>query len=161
MQVLIDRDAITGLPTERVFRGHLRTEFQYARRHGQPLSLLLVKVPTAEILGLDPLDAAFEDAIKKLARVLGRDTREYDLVARSGDTEFAIVMRNATAEIGERVANRLKSRIASSDIQPNELPVEFAVSTLTPDMVSSRDMISRAQADFGNQAETPRILSLA
>jgi diguanylate cyclase (GGDEF)-like protein len=155
MQVLIDRDALTGLPNDRVFRSHLRTEFQYARRHGQPLSIVMVKLNT------NPESAqsteVLEDQIKKLARLLGRDTREYDLIARCSESQFAIVMRNATYEIGTRVSNRLQTRIDSSDIDRKYLSLDFAVASLSPEMVSSRDLINKAEENLPK----PRALSAA
>jgi diguanylate cyclase (GGDEF)-like protein len=143
MQMLVDRDLLTGLPSERMFRAQLRSEFQYSRRNNQPLSLV--------VLGVHGSDEATRDArqfgeiLKKVSRVVSQDTRDYDLVARSGEDELAIVIRNAGSAGGDCVVRRLKTRIEATEFASTPVKVRFGVSAITPEMISSRDLIDRAR----------------
>jgi diguanylate cyclase (GGDEF)-like protein len=155
MQMLVDRDSITGLPSERMFRAQLRTEFQYARRHNMPLSVVLIDIDGFVHINENYGTERGDDILKRVARIVNRDTRDYDLVARSGSDEFAIVMRNAGSATGLGVAHRLKARIASMEWSREPITVSIGVSTISPEMISSRDLVERARAalrDFHSNA---------
>jgi len=157
MQMLADRDSITGLPSERMFRAQLRTEFQYARRHNQPLSLVLIDIDGFAHLNEQYGTDRGDEILKRVARIVNRDTRDYDLVARSGSDEFAVVMRNASLATGLGVAHRLKARIASMEWAREPITVSIGASTIAPEMISSRDMVERARQslrDFHDNAHS-------
>jgi PleD family two-component response regulator len=87
------------------FRKWLRQELKRARRHGHPLSLLILRIPPEEILG-DRL----ENFCVELAKLLRTYTREEDLVGRE-DGDFGILLPETDQEGSGAVVKRLSRLI--------------------------------------------------
>ncbi len=87
------------------FRKCLRQELKRARRHGHPLSLLLLRIPPEEILG-DRL----ENFCVELAKLLRIYTREEDLVGRENG-DFGILLPETNQEGSGAVVKRLSHLI--------------------------------------------------
>ena len=87
------------------FRKCLRQELKRARRHGHPLSLLLLRIPPEGILG-DRL----ENFCVELAKLLRIYTREEDLVGRENG-DFGILLPETDQEGSGAVVKRLSHLI--------------------------------------------------
>jgi diguanylate cyclase (GGDEF)-like protein len=93
-------DMLTSLPNRRIFTEQFRARLALARRHGEPLALLLVDLDrfkqTNDTFGHDAGDAVLiETAVRLRAAV-----RESDCVARLGGDEFGILLITAAAPAG-------------------------------------------------------------
>lgn len=109
-QALVDRVAQQiqqPIFTSAYFRKCLRQELKRAKRHKHPLSLLLLRIPPAEMLG-DRL----ENFCVELAKLLRNHTREEDLVGRENGN-FGILLPE-TDQVGSgAVVKRLSHLIQS------------------------------------------------
>lgn len=52
-----------------------------------------------------------EQLLRRIAKVLSKQIREYDMVSRYSDEQFAIILRELTFEHGEKVIQRLRESI--------------------------------------------------
>jgi diguanylate cyclase (GGDEF)-like protein len=105
-------DPLTGLLNRRAFLSELATALERSRRQARGGCLLFVDLdnfkPLNDLLG----HAAGDEALVKLARMMGQNTRRYDLVGRLGGDEFAIWLDDTDIAIGERRAHALIANVA-------------------------------------------------
>ena len=79
-------DALTGLRNARVFRERLAEEIARVRRHGRPLSLLLIDVDRLKEINDREGHRGGDHALLHVARALRQAARGTDLAARWGET---------------------------------------------------------------------------
>jgi len=108
-----NRDAITGLSGTGAFRKQLDYLFSFARRYRRNFSLILVEIKNRErireYLTKQQLDALFQE----VAMVLRNSVRSLDLVMRSGENRFAILLP-MTGNLGlKAVIRRLEQKRSS------------------------------------------------
>lgn len=104
-------DPLTCLKNRRHFEQRLAEERARARRHGMPLSVLLI-----DIDGLKPINdelghGAGDRAILAVARALGTGLRGTDVAARLGGDEFAVLCLHTTAADARTVAERIREGV--------------------------------------------------
>lgn len=96
----ISLDPSTGLYDRRTMWSRLAEEVSRARRYNYPLSLMLIRLKTDNGQSVDHL-------VQQLAKLLKRDTRSVDFLARYSEDAFALLLP-CTDEAG---ALRLAERI--------------------------------------------------
>ncbi len=103
-------DPITGLLNDDALARLLEREFQYATRHGWPLSVLVIGAYRLTASSKNPAHAVDQDELVAIAHYLFAATRDTDVLARHKVDEFALILPGADAVAAERVAKRLSSR---------------------------------------------------
>jgi diguanylate cyclase (GGDEF)-like protein len=104
------------------------SEAAYARRHGTPLSLMLLDVDHFKQINDEHGHAVGDDALRLLARALSTLTREEDMLARYGGEEFALVARGIGRQDTLLLAERMRSVIAQQRLPIGQQEVAFTVS---------------------------------
>jgi diguanylate cyclase (GGDEF)-like protein len=127
-QALTVRDPLTGTFNRRHLQERLWSEAAYARRHGTPLSLMLLDVDHFKQINDVHGHAAGDDALRLLARALSTLTREEDMLARYGGEEFALVARGIDRQGTLLLAERMRSVIAQQRLPIGQHEVAFTVS---------------------------------
>ncbi|MBI5341763.1 MAG: diguanylate cyclase [Deltaproteobacteria bacterium] len=88
-------DEATGLPTLKYFQERLLHELSRAKRFKRRLVLMICEV-TPRVPGKEPAALDRGDAVvKRLAAVLRKTLREYDVVARISEWKFAMILPEA------------------------------------------------------------------
>lgn len=99
-------DGLTEVYNARFLRTALRRELRRASRFGQELSLVRVELDAIESQDGEPDDSRDAMVLRELAGVLSRQVRSFDLVARLGAREFALMLpqtgRDGAVEVAER-----------------------------------------------------------
>lgn len=132
-------DPLTGLLNRGGIDARLRQELDRARRHHESVALVAIDVDRFKSLN-DALGHPGGDAVLKgLAVVFRRSVRTFDLCARFGGDEFAIVMPRAAAADACRSAERIRRRMED----------------YWPDAVSPRPAGLRITASFGVAVSRP------
>ncbi|MEO8290034.1 MAG: GGDEF domain-containing protein [Gaiellaceae bacterium] len=108
LRVLAERDFLTGLPNTRAF------EAAIARRldDGIPFALLLGDMDRLKEINDSHGHAEGNDALRRLALMLGRNLRTDDEVARVGGDEFAVLTVLARTDEAAAFAARLEAVLA-------------------------------------------------
>jgi diguanylate cyclase (GGDEF)-like protein len=107
-------DALTGLFNRRHFHSRLDEEVERARRQSSPLALLLLDVDNFKQLN-DRLGHLVGDAVLRVVGdVLRRSVRLFDVCARFGGDEFAILMPGSGTESTRHVAERIREGVEDS-----------------------------------------------
>lgn len=111
------RDRLTGAFNRRYFEEELVRDFSYARRHDDPLSLLLLELNQLGRVNEDFGRPAGDAALMAVTAIVHAWVRAEDLVARFGGDELAILCRGTSAHTAGALAVRLKGAIADEHIR--------------------------------------------
>ncbi len=107
-------DVLTGIANRKAFFEAAAAELNRSRRSQYPLSVAYVDCDQFKSFN-DALGHLAGDALlRQVATVLQGNLRNYDLVARVGGDEFAVLLPEASPEVGRAVAERLRVRLQES-----------------------------------------------
>ncbi|MCB9600529.1 MAG: GGDEF domain-containing protein [Sandaracinus sp.] len=109
-------DPLTGLYNRRHLDARLEEELAYSRRHGTPLTVILLDVDFFKRINDTHGHAAGDAVLRVLARLIRTTVRTEDVVARYGGEEIAVLARGIDAPQGLIFADRLRKRIAGANL---------------------------------------------
>jgi diguanylate cyclase (GGDEF)-like protein/putative nucleotidyltransferase with HDIG domain len=90
-------DSVTGVLSARAFRGRLSEEVERARRYQRPLSAVVISIDDFAALELRHGFKAGDELLIAVAKRLHGSTRSYDLVGRTGQAEFGLLLPDTSA----------------------------------------------------------------
>lgn len=115
------QSSITDPLTQLYNRGYLMTilekEFAASARYGNPLSCVLGDIDNFKNINDKYGHLAGDAVLKKVAEILKMNVRETDIVGRYGGEEFLIVLPNIRAAEALIVAEKVRGKIAQTDIE--------------------------------------------
>ena len=115
IEEMSERDSLTGLLNLRTFKAVLEREHGLRARDARgAYAVLLVDVDDLKALNAEHGHQAGNRAITSVASAIQRAIRTSDVAARYGGDEFVIFLPEATAEVGETVAKRIRNHVYSS-----------------------------------------------
>lgn len=107
------RDALTGAYNRKHFNDRLNVELAYALRHKANVALIMIDIDHFKTVN-DTLGHPAGDAVlKSVSDTLQTKLRTEDLFARFGGEEFAILLRGVNRAGAGRLAERLRTVVAS------------------------------------------------
>jgi diguanylate cyclase (GGDEF)-like protein len=121
-------DELTGLASGPAAVARLAEHISAARRHGRPLSALLVDVDDLAALNAQLGRRRGDAALRAIATVLRDGTRAEDVVARGDDDGFLVVLPDVGAEGARTLAERLRDDVGSDPLRVEDVPLEVSVS---------------------------------
>ncbi len=126
-------DELTGLLNRNAFLRQLDAEIGRARRYGFSLALALIDLDDLNAINERHGYAAGDAILHTYAREIMSQFRGYDLVARYGDDEFAVLLPNTQKEGALRAIDKAQKHAAGTFIQFNgqNLPLPSFSSVLT------------------------------
>jgi two-component system, cell cycle response regulator len=127
---LATSDGLTGLKNHRHFRSALETAVSFAKRQGQPLSLIMLDVDHFKSYNDTFGHPAGDEILCSLARVLRETVRDHDHVARYGGEEFVLLLPSATAEGGRVIGDRLRAAIVEFPWPLRSVTASIGVATM-------------------------------
>jgi diguanylate cyclase (GGDEF)-like protein len=104
-------DPLTGLFNRRYFDTRLEAELQRARRNGEPLTLLMVDIDNFKRINDDHGHMVGDRLLRCVADRLRRGVRIFDVCARYGGDEFAILMPSSNVDTAVLVADRIRASV--------------------------------------------------
>ncbi|MFT7581760.1 MAG: two-component system cell cycle response regulator [Myxococcota bacterium] len=123
------RDGLTGLYNKRFFNDRLDSEMAYAKRHKQPLSLLLFDVDHFKRVNDTAGHPAGDALLTHIGRLVTKLSRSEDVVARFGGDEFAVIGRGLDAPSISVFAERIRTAVAETPLvfEEETLPITLSV----------------------------------
>ncbi|EFL49678.1 diguanylate cyclase [Solidesulfovibrio fructosivorans JJ]] len=112
---LADIDPLTGLQNRRGFEAAFAKELREAADAGSWTSLALVDIDHFKTVNDRYGHALGDEALRTLARIVSRELRGGDLVARIGGDEFCVLLSRTPPLRAGVVAERLRRAVASND----------------------------------------------
>jgi diguanylate cyclase (GGDEF)-like protein/putative nucleotidyltransferase with HDIG domain len=91
-------DSVTGVLSSRAFRGRLSEEVDRARRYQRPLSVAVISIDDFATLELNHGFKAGDDLLIEVSKRLTNSIRSHDLMGRTGQAEFGLLLPDTEAE---------------------------------------------------------------
>lgn len=124
LQILVQRDQLTGLPNTRAFEAAMSRRFESAR----PFALLIGDMDALMQINHDRGRAHGNDVLRALADRLTASLGPEDEIARVGGDEFAVISTVSTTEHAAQLAARLERAASEQDS-----PITFGWSSFPQD----------------------------
>jgi diguanylate cyclase (GGDEF)-like protein len=141
------RDPLTGVYNRRFFYESLHKELHRHERYGSPVSIALFDIDDFKAINDSLGHSAGDDALRRVARVVGGLMRATDSFARLGGEEFALLLPETTQLDALLVAERLRTAIARHRILPDRrITVSGGVSSCPNDAASPDELMKQADA---------------
>jgi diguanylate cyclase (GGDEF)-like protein len=122
-------DPLTGLANYRSFSQTLERELERSRRYALPLSLITVDLDHLKSINDQHGHEAGNDAIRLAGRVLTGAVRKFEVVARQGGDEFAVILPSTAAAAARRLADRLRAEIGAQKLHGVRLSASVGVAS--------------------------------
>ena len=129
LQLLANRDDLTGLMNRRHFMESATTELRRAQRYGRSTVVALGDLDFFKSLNDTYGHGAGDTVLRTFAGLLTESLRQSDLVCRYGGEEFAFLFPESTVEQAHILVERFRARCAGHEIQlPDGLVVRVTLS---------------------------------
>ncbi len=142
-------DELTGLPKREVFVRSLEAEISRVRRYGFALALAVLDVDGLERINTQFGRQAGDAVLRSYANEILANFRTYDLVARYGEDEFAVLFPNTQKEGALRALEKAQKRASetylSHDGRSFPIPTFSSVLTLYSPGERPEQLLRRAE----------------
>ena len=108
---MADHDPLTGLLNRSRFEGAVEDQIATGARCNEASAILMVDLDNFREVNERFGQAAGDELLGSVARIMQSRLRDTDLLARIGGDEFAILLPGASAEKAETIATELSDRI--------------------------------------------------
>ncbi|TWA69125.1 PAS domain S-box-containing protein/diguanylate cyclase (GGDEF)-like protein [Azospirillum brasilense] len=121
-------DPLTGVSNRRHFVEAAEQELARARRHGRPVTLLMLDLDHFKSINDTHGHAVGDEALRTFTAAGRALLRENDLLGRTGGEEFAILLPETDVAGARMVAERIRRRTAELAVPSGDQAVRFTVS---------------------------------
>ncbi len=120
-------DQLTGLYNRRHLEHALATECERARRHGHPVSLLLLDIDHFKRYNDTHGHLAGDAVLRQVGQLLRETVRAGDCAARYGGEEFIVILPNTGVDGAVDLAERLRDRLRSENFDGGTVTASVGV----------------------------------
>lgn len=122
------RDVLTEIPNRLAYEERLSLELANYRRNKDPFTLVVWDIDYFKKVNDVYGHAAGDQVLKLVASLLNKNMRETDFIARYGGEEFVSILPATDRNAAQRVTDKLRELIASSNFHFRDEPVKVTVS---------------------------------
>ena len=145
-------DQKTGLFNHAYFMQHLENELNRANRFDRPLTVIMSDLDLLRNINNTYGHIAGDEVLIAVSKILQRSVREYDVVARFGGEEFAILMPETDIKQGYERAEVIREAIEKVEIS---IPTSVTPISVTLSLgVASREFFGQTGTDIIHNADT-------
>jgi diguanylate cyclase (GGDEF)-like protein len=147
-----DHDALTGLANRRLFNRRLEAELERAARTQNDLCLMILDLDNFKGVNDTYGHLRGDVVLRRLGEVLNDSVRTYDLAARIGGEEFALIFPStscwAGAMLGNRILESFSQEIFHADKETFSITFSAGISSLAllEGAVSAEKLLAGADA---------------
>jgi diguanylate cyclase (GGDEF)-like protein len=117
LQRQVRSDPLTGLCNRAAFDERLMEEMELARRHGEPLALLVADIDAFKGVNDRHGHLLGDRILGHVANIVRREARSSDLVFRYGGDEFVVCARRTDHDGALRLRQRLRDALAAQPLR--------------------------------------------
>jgi len=129
LQILADRDPLTGLLNRRAFQVFASDAMSYFRRYKRQIAVLVIDIDFFKRVNDTFGHAAGDDVIKGVGTIVSSAVRGTDKAARFGGEEFVVLLRETNAEGAMIFAERVRQMISAAPMATDRSgPVHVTIS---------------------------------
>ena len=122
------KDPLTGAGNRVALDQALNREIDVARRHGQPLSVLMLDMDRFKMLNDTRGHHAGDAALRAVALLLREQLRNIDMTFRFGGEEFVVLLASTDTEAAARVGERIRTAIERLPLLVGESTIRLSAS---------------------------------
>ena len=147
-----ETDLKTGLYNHAYFMHHLESELKRANRFDRPLAIIMADLDLLRNINNTYGHLAGDEVLIGIANILKKSVREYDVVARFGGEEFAILMPETTLGDGLERAEYIRKAVENAEfiIPTSVTPIRASLSL----GVANREYFDQTGHDIIHNADT-------
>lgn len=123
-----ERDPLTNLLNHRAFHARLESEAIRCQRERSAMAVLMLDVDNFKFFNDVYGHAVGDDLLRLVAGSLGGACRSYDVLARMGGDEFAILLPHIGAASSEDIQRRILAATDGISFQPTKFDIRIPVS---------------------------------
>ncbi len=144
---LAQTDGLTGLPDLRAFITRALDMISMARRHKEPLALMILDIDFLKAINADQDREAGDRALALFGSCVQAQMRLGDLAGRIGGEEFAVLMARADAQGPNAMDKRMREALSLRAQAELGFPLDFSAgwAKLRPGDRSIEDLMRRAE----------------
>jgi diguanylate cyclase (GGDEF)-like protein len=113
-------DALTGLFNRRYLDARLHQEVERAKRAASPVAVLMADIDDFKRINDSYGHPAGDSVLRATANILRSAVRVFDVSARYGGDEFAILMPSSDHASAAACAERIRQRVAEYDVRADD-----------------------------------------
>jgi diguanylate cyclase (GGDEF)-like protein len=143
-------DPLTGLPNRRYLEERLFEEVERSKRHGTPLSFLILDVDRFKTYNDLYGHTSADYVLIKTAQALRRCIRTIDMSARYAGDEFCIILPETEIKAAAGIAERLRGEVGRAEYKSEEgksvgrITISIGVSSFSPSRQSPLSIMETA-----------------
>jgi diguanylate cyclase (GGDEF)-like protein len=138
------KDALTDVYNRRYFMVRMDEEWKRHSRFAEPVSLVLLDLDHFKDVNDRFGHRAGDEALRDVARLLIKHSRNFTIVTRFGGDEFAILLVNTPKLGGASYARRIREVIERHSFTHGPVTVSLGVAGLPEDAANSDDLVVAA-----------------
>ena len=128
LETLAVTDGLTKLYNHRFFMETINREFSRSHRMGLSLALLIADIDDFKSFNDTYGHQLGDEILVKVSEVLSTARRGSDIVARYGGEEFVLLLPDTSLEQAVALAEKLREKVASTDIESKEGKLHVTIS---------------------------------
>jgi diguanylate cyclase (GGDEF)-like protein len=132
---LVNTDSLTRLANRRFFIDFLEKAMAFAKRHAQPLSVIMADLDKFKAINDTYGHQAGDQVLAAFAQVMQANIRQEDLAARFGGEEFILMLPGTPLEDATILAERLRESLENLTFPPvtTRVTASFGIAQYRPD----------------------------
>jgi diguanylate cyclase (GGDEF)-like protein len=139
---LASRDDLTGLANRRRFNEALENEVERANRFHRPLTLVLFDLDALKLINDTYGHPVGDAAVRHIGTCLRTEIRRFEVAARVGGDEFAVLLVDTNFDQGRVVAEKLRRRIAAASVGPvGQVTISAGLASLPAHAESASELV--------------------
>ncbi len=161
MLLASSKDALTGLANRNYIRERAAQELSYAKRHGEPLTLMLVSIDDFKKVVDADGSAVADKLLLAVSQILERETRYEDITARFGADELLVILRGTDSDAAGHLAERIRKAVdkqvfdVGGDV-PIRATISVGLATL-PSAAKPRKIAKKSRQSLADEGELQRM----
>ncbi|WP_428612203.1 diguanylate cyclase [Shewanella sp.] len=128
LEHLSQTDGLTQLHNRRHWQLCMQKEFDRHTRYGDPTTLVMLDIDHFKRINDTYGHIAGDKVIQHVSHILRQSLRETDCAGRYGGEEFSVVLSNTNADSALYFADRLREKIAASELRFESVILKVTVS---------------------------------
>lgn len=138
------KDSLTDVYNRRYFMARLEEETRRQPRFAEPVALVLMDLDHFKSINDQHGHPTGDEALKEVARLLLKHSRDFTVVTRYGGDEFAVLLVNTTKAGALTYAERIRALLAQHTFGHGETTASFGVAVIPEDATTSKELIAAA-----------------
>jgi len=123
-------DPKTGLFNARHFASELREELARAQRFRRPMAVIMADLDLLRDINNSYGHLAGDAVLRGIADIFHQELRDYDIPARFGGEEFAVLLPETPPDMALEIAERIRRRVAATafEVETSSEPIRATIS---------------------------------